>query len=332
MRTLLAGIAALALIPVAVFADPGGSKGGGGPHGNGGGQGKGAAQAQQGDGHGQKMERTARGKTGGEHGNKHAAMRPEMSHPGPTTVQIKDDNRGNGNGKRARNAARDPEQGAEWRPAAAGNDRVAASRDRGGEDWRKFDRSGNSFGPLKGCPPGLAKKNNGCQPPGLARQNAAYAAPDWYRSRGFDTGGYRYFDGYLLRMNGSSVASYVPLLGGALGLGNAWPESLAPVAVPDYYRDYYGLGDPDGYRYYGDTIYRVDPQTSQIGSIAALLTGDRFSVGQRMPSGYDVYNVPSDYRDRYADGPDSAYRYADGSVYQVDPTTQVIQAVIQLLT
>jgi patatin-like phospholipase/acyl hydrolase len=50
-----------------------------------------------------------------------------------------------------------------------------------------------------------------------------------------------------------------------------------------------------------------------------------------MPPGYDVYNVPYAYQDRYYDTPDANYRYADGYVYQVDPTTQLIQAAIELL-
>ena len=32
--------------------------------------------------------------------------------------------------------------------------------------------------------------------------------------------------------------------------------------------------------------------------------------------------------DRYYDTPQSMYRYADGYIYQVDPTTRLIQAVI----
>ena len=66
--------------------------------------------------------------------------------------------------------------------------------------------------------------------------------------------------------------------------------------------------------------------------ISALLTGDSFQVGQPLPSGYDVYNVPYSYRDRYPDGGESDYRYCDGSIYQVDTKTQIIQAVIGLLT
>ena len=60
--------------------------------------------------------------------------------------------------------------------------------------------------------------------------------------------------------------------------------------------------------------------------------GNYFAVGQQMPLGYDVYNVPYSYLDRYVDGPDANYRYSDGYIYEVDPTTQLVQAAISLLT
>ena len=68
----------------------------------------------------------------------------------------------------------------------------------------------------------------------------------------------------------------------------------------------------------------------------ALLTGGTnglggLGVGDRLPAGYDVYNVPFDYRDRYADSNDAWYRYADGSIYEVDPQTRLIESVISLL-
>ena len=109
------------------------------------------------------------------------------------------------------------------------------------------------------------------------------------------------------------------------------PAYYEPVALPGYYESYYGLGPYDSYRYADDVIYRIDPQTDAITSIAALLTGDRFAVGQPMPLGYDVYNVPWDYRDRYVDGPGANYRYSDGYIYEVDPETQLIAAAIELL-
>ena len=71
--------------------------------------------------------------------------------------------------------------------------------------------------------------------------------------------------------------------------------------------------------------------TSAITSIAALLTGDNFEIGGPVPAGYDVYNVPYPYRDQYIDGPDARYRYSDGYIYQIDPTTQLVTAAIDLL-
>ena len=50
-----------------------------------------------------------------------------------------------------------------------------------------------------------------------------------------------------------------------------------------------------------------------------------------MPRGYDVYNVPYTYRDRYYDTPDNMYRYSDGYVYRVDPETRLVAAAIELL-
>ena len=144
--------------------------------------------------------------------------------------------------------------------------------------------------------------------------------------------GYRYADGYLLRYGNDRVLGYVPLLGGALSAGNIWPSAFDTAPLPDYYRGYYDLGSSDAYRYYDGTIYRVDPQNSAITSIAALLTGDRFNIGQQLPQGYSAYNVPYQYRDRYADTAEANYRYNDGNLYQVDPKTQLIAAVIQLLT
>lgn len=320
MRKYLASVAVLALVSVSAQADPGGGKGNGG--GKGGGNGGAAAP------HADRGPAVAKG-----NGNaKIDRGQAQRSVGGPTMVDMRGDARGNGKGNG------NSKRGNDARPAMIergnGNarndvrviDRMVDNRGRVETRWNRGP------GLIDGCPPGLAKKNNGCLPPGLARNSNPYGNSDWYRWRGLENGDYRYYDGYLLRMSGNGVLGYVPLLGGALALGNPWPTGINSAVLPDYYQNYYGLGDPNGYRYYGDTIYRVDPRSSAISSIAALLTGDQFGVGQRMPDGYDVYNVPYDYRDRYADGPDSMYRYSDGTIYQVDPTTQLIQAAIQLLT
>ena len=190
---------------------------------------------------------------------------------------------------------------------------------------------------IDGCPPGLARRNNGCIPPGLARARYNNYRDDYYRPAyfgydRFDSGRYWYDDGYLYRLdNRNSIAGYIPLLGGALSVGQVWPSYYEPAPLSPYYTEYYNLGDPYGYRYADDVIYRVDSGNSAITAIVALLTGDQFGIGQPMPAGYDVYNVPYDYRDTYYDTPDAYYRYSDGYIYEADPETQLITAAIELL-
>ena len=191
-------------------------------------------------------------------------------------------------------------------------------------------------GLIAGCPPGLAKKDNGCLPPGQARRIARAAAADRYewlwRSRD-DDNRYRYDNGYLYRMNQQgSLLGYLPVLGGALAPGATWPSQYAYQAAPDYYSSYFGLPQGRDYRYADGALYGVDPQTSMISQVAALLTGQNPRVGQPMPGGYDIYNVPYAYRSQYADNAGAMYRYNDGYVYQADPKTQLVTAVIQLLT
>lgn len=193
----------------------------------------------------------------------------------------------------------------------------------------------SNHGLIAGCPPGLAKKNPPCVPPGLARKDdygfGSFYRPSFFGLRGIGDGRYYYGDGYLYRLGADNrVGGFIPLLAGALGIGRTWPGYYSTAAVPGYYQSYYGL-QPRGYRYADNVLYRVDPETAAIVSIAALLTGDDFRVGQPMPSGYDVYNVPYGYRDRYYDRPDAYYRYSDGYIYQVDPETRLIAAAIELL-
>lgn len=184
------------------------------------------------------------------------------------------------------------------------------------------------------CPPGLAKKNNGCLPPGQAKKlSAPRSWGDWYPVRylGNDHD-WRYGNGYMYRVGSTGLVSgVVPLLGGALFGGQVWPGQYTDYAVPTYYDRFYGFDDRNTYRYAQNAIFEVDPQSQLIQGIAALLTGDQWSVGQPMPAGYDFYNVPPTWRDRYADTPESLYRYSDGYVYEVDPTTQLVRTVIELI-
>ena len=159
-----------------------------------------------------------------------------------------------------------------------------------------------------------------------------YNVPYAYRSSYYDTPDrwYRYDDGYIYGVDPRSrliEASY-PVYGGYM-VGNAWPSYAGyDYGVPDYYGDlYYDQAGYD-YRYASGGIYQVDPETQLIAALAALVTGQNFNVGQRLPLGYDAYNVPFDYRDRYYDSDDYLYRYADGRILQVDPGTRIIRRVI----
>ncbi len=336
MRRITTALAAIALLASGAYAQgngKGNDKGGGKP-----------AAAQQGGGQGQGNGRADKGRgQGGEGPSMAQSMRGSGNSDKPREQRGNAD-RGNGQGN-GRSAERAVERvSGNDRGRGNGNDRavVVDGRDRRFDDDRgrgndrdvDFIRIGTR-GLIDGCPPGLAKKRNGCQPPGQDRRDdwwARYDRPDWWGLSGLGDGRYFYRDGYLMRLDGNSIGGFIPLLGGALSIGNAWPSYYEPMRLPGYYESYYGLGPYGGYRYADDVIYRVDPDTAAITSIAALLTGDDFAIGRPMPLGYDIYNVPYAYRDRYVDGPDAYYRYADGYVYEVDPETQLIAAAIELLT
>lgn len=349
MRHIAAAVAAIALVAGAAHA-----QGQGQGKNNDRGGGKPADAGERGGGNdrgGPGNSRAERGNRG--QGNAGPSMAQSMrgSEQRGNSGNAMREQRGGGNGERgsAGRAERGNERSAE-RAAERAIERAADNRGRGdGDRVVVIDRDDRgpvvrvrdfaSIAPrglIDGCPPGLAKKNPPCVPPGQVRNDVrralAWDRPDFWGFSRLGDGRYFYDDGYLVRYAPSGgILGYVPLLGGALAVGNAWPAFYEPVALPGYYERYYGLGPYDSYRYADDVIYRVDPDTAAITSIAALLTGDEFAVGRPMPLGYDVYNVPWDYRDRYVDGPDAYYRYADGYIYQVDPGTQLIAAAIELL-
>jgi hypothetical protein len=304
-------------------------------HGNGNGQGQGQAHG-QGAGRGQER---AKGPGG------------SAENRGPERRQPDQADRGRGNGNAPARVSNGPDRGQDGSRAPAraparapervdrtpGVVRAVDSRQGDRRDAVVLFRGTPDRGLITGCPPGLAKKDNGCLPPGQARQIARDY--DRYDRYGYlwnvrsDDYNYRYRDGYLYRMSPQgSLLGYLPVLGGALWTGSTWPAQYAYEPVPSYYSTYYGLNDRNAWRYADGVVYGVDPQTQAITQIAALLTGQDWNVGQRMPAGYDIYNVPYAYRGQYMDSPQAMYRYSDGYVYQVDPQTRLIQTAIQLLT
>ena len=165
-------------------------------------------------------------------------------------------------------------------------------------------------------------------------QGSNYYVPSHYNSfypdYGYDDDYYRYANGYVYEIDGSSgyIEDVIPLLDRGYGVGQILPAGYSYYNVPYQYRDAYYDTDDYYYRYAPGAIYQVDRGSQLITGIASLLTGG-LSVGQPLPPAYGVYNVPMSYRDTYYDTPDNWYRYSNGYIYQVDPTTQLITAIVR---
>lgn len=139
----------------------------------------------------------------------------------------------------------------------------------------------------------------------------------------------RYVNGIVYQVDCATglIADVMPIYAGGYGVGQMLPSSYGYYNVPYQYRSMY-YDTPDyNYWYAPGAIYQVDPATSLITSVAALLTPG-FTVGQPLPMGYNMYNVPMAYRSTYYDTPNAWYRYNNGYIYQVDPTTQLVTAIV----
>ena len=325
---LAAGAAAIALAAPS-FAEPGGNKGKGGDHpakamkGGGG---------DQGGGHNARAERRGGDEKRVAHqGDRGPKMNKHDNDRGDRVVRV---------GGTDRIVIRDRDHN---------NDRRLVRQDHDGDRRLvHFDRDDDHSdrGLSGGCPPGLAKKHNGCLPPGQAKKLVGNLLPaslranmldgryrQWYRDD--DRFTYRSDGDYIYRIsrNGGLIDGLIPFGSDDYGyypVGMNYPDDYNSYNVPYQYRSLYPDGGDYNYRYGNNAIYQVDPQTSLIQSIVALLAGD-LSVGQRMPNNYSAYNVPLDYRDRYYDSPDAMYRYNDGYIYRADPKTQLITAVIDAI-
>lgn len=222
--------------------------------------------------------------------------------------------------------------------------------DRDDDDFRwgpRWDGRGVRLGFVDGCPPGLAKKGNGCLPPGQAKKLVGTALAPTIMSRSLagpyrlwypdnDDYLYRWDDDYIYRVrrDGGLIDALFPYANRDYyyyPVGAPYPDYYNYYNVPYQYQSFYPDGGDYWYRYGDGAIYMVDPETRMIQGIAALLTGAPLTVGQPLPPSYGVYNVPLSYRSTYYDTPDAWYRYNDGYIYRVDPTTQLITAVINAL-
>jgi hypothetical protein len=170
----------------------------------------------------------------------------------------------------------------------------------------------------------------------LPQPYMASYVPDYYGFNSFypdygDTCN-RYANGVIYEVDCYSgmVEDVIPLYASGYGVGQILPTSYAYYNVPYQYRRLY-YDTPDyNYWYAPGAIYQYDPRSSMITSVAALLSPG-FAVGQPLPIGYDVYNVPYAYRATYYDTPNAWYRYSNGYIYQVDPVTRLVTAMVASL-
>ncbi len=123
------------------------------------------------------------------------------------------------------------------------------------------------------------------------------------------------------------VEDVIPLYAGGYGVGQMLPSAYSYYNVPYQYRSMYYDTPNYGYWYAPGAIYQYDRGSSLITSVAALLSPG-FSVGQPLPAGYGVYNVPYAYRSTYYDTPTAWYRYNNGYIYQVNPSTLLVTAAV----
>jgi hypothetical protein len=121
------------------------------------------------------------------------------------------------------------------------------------------------------------------------------------------------------------IEDVVPLYAGGYGVGQMLPSTY--YNLPYQYRGLYEDNDDYGYYYAPGAIYQYDQGSSLITSVAALLAPG-FGIGQQLPMGYGTYNVPYAYRDTYYDTNNAWYRYNNGNIYQIDPTTQLVTAIV----
>jgi hypothetical protein len=160
--------------------------------------------------------------------------------------------------------------------------------------------------------------------------------PDYYGFNAFypDTQfvDYRYLNGNVYGVDPYSglIEDVIPTYAYGYGVGQVLPASYGYYNVPYQYRDLYYDTSDYNYWYAPGAIYQVDPSSQLITSVASLLSPG-LSIGQPLPLGYDVYNVPYAYRATYYDTPTAWYRYNNGYIYQIDPTTRLVTAIVASL-
>jgi hypothetical protein len=169
----------------------------------------------------------------------------------------------------------------------------------------------------------------------------SYGLNSFYPANYANYGGYddyygstcnRYADGVVYQVDCGTglIRNAVPTYAAGYGVGQMLPSAYNYYNLPTQYRSLYQPTDDYSYWYAPGAIYQTDPSTNLITSVAALLAPG-LTVGQQLPAGYGMYNVPMGYRDTYYDTADAWYRYNNGNIYQIDPTTQLVTAIVASL-
>jgi hypothetical protein len=189
---------------------------------------------------------------------------------------------------------------------------------RNGDD--RYDRD-NRYGDDRygqDCPPGLARKNNGCVPPGQVGRDdrdQRWGDQDRYGRTQFVD---RNRDGYDDRdLNRDRRID-----------DREWRLSEERYGSDERY-DRDDRYDRDG-RYEQDDRYGTGtpPRGGIGGLIDSVLGGGGLKVGQRVSG--NLGSVPSAYRDQFRDGNGVYYRSDNRAIYQIDARTDTVVRIYAL--
>jgi hypothetical protein len=182
--------------------------------------------------------------------------------------------------------------------------------------YNRDDRYGDRY--ERDCPPGLAKKNNGCVPPGqVGRDDRDDRWGDRDDRRGTSEWIDRNRDGYDDRdLNRDRRID-----------DREWRMAGDRYDRDDRYEsnDRYGRTDRD----YDDRYETRDTRRGGIGGILQnVLGGGGLRVGQRVSG--NLGSVPYQYRDQFRDGNGVYYRADNRAIYQIDARSDTVVRIYPL--
>ena len=174
------------------------------------------------------------------------------------------------------------------------------------------------------CPPGLAKKGNGCTPPGLARQAAVIRDRD-----------HRHEDDRDYVNRDRSVNDRADGRDDTRAIARAVASATAPLTIDMRPRPRPATLMQD---YRDDAVYReasLDRDTYVATDVVATRNrdvdidgvNDRPLIGQRLDGDYVIIEEPG----LYDLDPDYTYYRDEDYVYRIDPDTREVLALIGVL-